>query len=293
MKLHLAANRFKVFAGAIFFGCITGCSVIDPGEDIPSYVHINAMSVNAIGGSSGQGSSSSKITDAWVYMDGQLVGAFEMPCTFPVLAEGNHHFLVRAGVKMNGTGSTRAIYPFYRGWEGDLTLTRGQVKQLAPDPVVDYFPGNFPAVWMEDFGSSGISINSESSYNGVILRDTISNNPYALEGGFGYVYLNSSDTMDWVGRSSSIFSLNATGEVWLELNYKCNEEFTVGIIGYTNDYHSWVVVEPSENWNKIYIRLTDVIATTLSTSPYRIYFAMHQTNVARPYLFLDNIKLIK
>lgn len=291
MKLQLTANLFKLIAGVTIFGCVAGCSVFDPAEEIPSYLHINAMSLNAVG--TQQGSSNSKITDAWVYMDGTLLGAYEMPCTLPILAEGTHHFLIKAGVKMNGTNATRAIYPFYKGWEGDLTLTRKQVTTISPNPVVEYFPGNFPLDWLDDFSQPGLSITSLSSYNGVIKRDTIANNPYALEGAFGYVYLNSSDTTDWVGLSADSYYLNAAGEVWLEFNFRCNEEFTIGIVGSQNDYHSWVVGSPSENWNKMYIRLTDVIANTQSTTPFHIYFAMHRTSVDRPYLFLDNIKLIK
>lgn len=98
-------------------GFFTTCSIVDPAEDIPSYIHIDNITLSAIGN---QGSSSAAITEAWIFMDGELVGGFELPCTVPILAAGNHSFIIKGGVKMNGLTSTRAIYPSWKGWEGTL-----------------------------------------------------------------------------------------------------------------------------------------------------------------------------
>ena len=115
MKQFVAAYLQKILFGSFLLGCFSGCSVFDPAEEIPSYLHIDAMTLTATGN---QGSSTSDITDAWVFMDGQLLGGFELPCTIPILAEGAHNFIIRGGVKMNGLSSTRAIYPAWKGWEG-------------------------------------------------------------------------------------------------------------------------------------------------------------------------------
>ena len=61
-----------------------------------------------------QGSNFKAITDAWVYVDDGLIGAFELPATIPVLAEGKHKLEIRPGIKLNGISSTRAPYPFYQ-----------------------------------------------------------------------------------------------------------------------------------------------------------------------------------
>lgn len=286
MKQRLAVNLFKVLAGAIFFGCVTGCRVLDPAEDIPSYVHIDCITANG---------STSKITDAWIFMDGTLIGGFELPCTVPVLAEGTHHFIIRAGVKQNGLSSTRAIFPFYKGWEGDVTLTRTQTTDLNCLSV-DYFPA-ITTVWSEDFNNSaGIGIITDASYNPPLFRrGTDPAQQMPGQGGYGYVVCGaaSSDSAMWIGRSGAAFALDATGEVWLEVNYKCNESVSVGITGSANDFHEWVALLPSADWNKIYIRLTDVIANAPSTSPYKIYFATQTTASSGAYVYLDNIKLLK
>lgn len=286
MKQLSAASFFRLPALGILMIFLAGCSVFDPAEEIPSYLHIDSMTLNAIG--SQQGSSSSNITDAWIYMDGELIGGFELPCTVPILAEGTHHFIIRGGVKMNGLAATRAIYPFYKGWEGDITLTRAQ-KTDVDNLVVEYFTGNFPAVWMEDFDGAGFSITSDAQYNASMRRRTGTD---ALEGNYGYAILDA-DSTNIIARSSNSFPLDATGEVWLEVNYKCNQSFSIGLVGNANDFHEWLVVSPNESWNKVYIRLTDAIADTPSTSPYQIYFAMNNGSNSQSYLYLDNIKLLK
>ena len=61
---------------------------------------------------------STKITDAWVTMDGQFLGVFEIPCIIPIHLANNlqsslHSFDIYPGIKVNGISATRAQYPFY------------------------------------------------------------------------------------------------------------------------------------------------------------------------------------
>ena len=75
-------------------------------EGIPSYIQINEIVLE-------DESVTSNITDAWVYIDEQLQGVYELPANFPVLAEGKHKLRIKAGIKDNGIASTRVIYPLY------------------------------------------------------------------------------------------------------------------------------------------------------------------------------------
>ena len=43
-------------------------------------------------------------------MDGTFLGAFELPSTIPILADGEHNFSIYAGVKANGISATRIRY---------------------------------------------------------------------------------------------------------------------------------------------------------------------------------------
>src|SRR5687767_2026929 len=79
----------------------TGC---DKEEPVPSYIHIDSISLNSI--YSTQGTSDHKITDAWVFVNEQYVGVYELPATFPVLYEGTQNIRIKAGIKKNGISAT-------------------------------------------------------------------------------------------------------------------------------------------------------------------------------------------
>lgn len=270
-----------VAIGAFAFG---GCSVFDPAEEIPSYLRINSIGLT-INNSSVEGTASHKITDAWVYVDGQLIGGFEMPVNIPVLAEGPHQVLVLAGIKQNGQSSTRAIYPYYKGWESTVTFTRGQ--SVVVSPVVEYYPTtNF--MWMCDFDGAGTTI-TELSQN----RMTVISGASAFEGESAYVTLNA-DTNEFYAHSSFPMAFNGSYDVYLELNYKCNQNFVIGLYNATNgNFIPWCDVSESQSWNKIYIRLNDAILTQQPGGNYHVYIAMKKSSsVANPWLAFDEIKLI-
>lgn len=264
-----------------------GCSVFDPAEDIPSYIRINAISLQ-INNSVTEGSSSQKITDAWVYVDGELIGGFEMPVSVPILKEGTHEILVLAGVKQNGLSSTRAIYPFYKGWSSTVTLTRGQVLEV--NPVVEYYPTtNF--MWMCDFDGAGTNINDNfGAWPGRLQEIT---GPMAFEAESGYVTLTT-DTNEFYAQSSSSYTFDGGYDIYLEMNYACSQPFSVGLYNTTNgNYIPWVEIGESTSWNKIYIRFNDALLSQPPGGIYHVYIAMKKSeSVSNPWLTIDELKLI-
>ena len=54
----------------LFIGFISSCRLIDQPEKIPSFIHIEDIAFSI--SNSLEGSQSEKITDAWVYVDGNL-----------------------------------------------------------------------------------------------------------------------------------------------------------------------------------------------------------------------------
>jgi hypothetical protein len=292
MKHLFAANYLRIIAGALLLISAAGCKKLNPEEEIPSYIHIDAIDLN-VTNPNVQGTASHKITDAWVYVDNQILGAYELPCTLPVLAEGNHHILVRAGVKMNGSTVLRAIYPYYKGWEADVNLTRGVKSTL--EPVVEYFSGiNFGTTFMEDFDGNGNSFVRDANISAYVLDTSYG----AFEGESGFIYLNSTDTIEFIGRSTTAFPMVANTEVWLEMNYRSNDVITVGVSTPDNSI-SWAAANifPSSDWTKVYIRLNDAIGQGQleGVTQFKIYIAFRHTTGSpdEPYLALDNLKLVK
>ena len=76
-------NFIKILFGFFLISFITACDIINPEEDIPAYIEILPYEYSPESG----GSSSTKITDGWIYVDGEFLGAFNLPSTIPVLAD--------------------------------------------------------------------------------------------------------------------------------------------------------------------------------------------------------------
>src|SRR5258706_10210629 len=94
--LTLSFSHFLLFCS---------CNIINPSEQIPSYLKVNSFILHT---DTSQGSSSSKFTDVWVTVDGLAQGAYEMPAKFPLLFSGTHTVHFRAGIMLNGIAEMRS-----------------------------------------------------------------------------------------------------------------------------------------------------------------------------------------
>ncbi|HHS95849.1 MAG TPA: hypothetical protein ENJ45_04600, partial [Phaeodactylibacter sp.] len=98
---------FLLFTITLFFSC----NLINPDEKEPAYLHIASYTLSA---SSTQGGNTHKVTDAWVYVNGNSLGAYQMPVTLPVLETGEVVLEIFPGIKTNGIAELPEIYPFYK-----------------------------------------------------------------------------------------------------------------------------------------------------------------------------------
>src|SRR5438105_1721055 len=148
---------------------IISCNIINPAEPIPAYVHIDSISLST---TSLQGSSSNKIVDAWVYVDGSLIGTYEMPVTCPVLSSGSHKLTIRPGVLVDGVAATRTIYPFYTGY--DTVVNFESQKIITPVPKVTYSAAAHLS-HIEDFDQAGTNIVKVPGSDTTIIDTLITN----------------------------------------------------------------------------------------------------------------------
>ncbi|MCW3102233.1 MAG: hypothetical protein JWO09_673 [Bacteroidetes bacterium] len=296
-------NYLLFISGIILLtGLLGSCNLYNPAEPVPSYIHIQKIDLST--DPALEGSSSSKITDAWVYIDGHLLGAYELPVTFPVLEEGTHEILVKAGIKVNGISATRAPYPFYNNFKQSITLTRGAVTTVSP--AVQYVSGldwEGVNIWKEDFENpSGITLDTSASgtdtnmYHHIRTAGSIDAEVFEGEGS-GVVYIDHKNTFFEYWSSKPPFVLpRGDAPVFLELNYRSNFDFVVGVYAHSSagTVKTRVLnIHPSYSWNKIYIYLSPTIAATAGASDYSIFFGMLNNSGADGlYLNIDNIKLI-
>ena len=268
---------------------VNSCDIINPEEPVPSYIHIDKFTLNT---TSEQGSNSSKITDAWVYVDDQLIGAFELPATFPVLFDGTHNVKIKPGIKVNGIAATRAIYPFYTYYSADANLIKDSVITI--NPTITYNSATVFA-WKEAFEDGGISIES-TAFSDTIIEKTSDVNE-VFEGNYsGIVHLDENRTL-YEGESITNFDLpNGDAPVFLEMNYKTNSEIYMGLYA-NNSTQSTpfgiLYLNKTDTWNKIYINLKDAVNNSISATGFQVFFHIEKSSdVSNSTILLDNIKLV-
>ncbi len=295
--------KYNVLLPILCIVLLNSCNIYNPSEPIPSYIHVDGISVVA---TTGQGTSSSKITDAWVYIDDELVGCYEMPCTFPVLWDGTHTMKIRGGIKVNGIAANRSPYPFLDFYSQAITLQRGVISNIGTVKVKYLSSAHF--WWLEDFESNaGISIDTVSSVSDVALNIVSFPRANVFEGNnSGVAFLKSNNSI-FECRSVNSYPLN-NGDAFLELNYKCNHEFTISMAATTvapggTIENYWAQVEvitlnPSATWNKTYVYVTPAINELISeggsANRFQIYMTMQNpTAVDSIGMAIDNLKLIQ
>ena len=230
-----------------------GCK--DQPEQIPAYLEIKPFTVNAEGGASWQ-----KITEAYVYVNREYLGAYSLPASVPVLAEGDALVYVYPGIKENGILATPNIYPFLLRHEQTVHLTGGQSTNI--QPVTSYDPDTkFP--WALDRttfdGSSSIVFQN---------RDSDDNTSYSLssDGAFSGKSLLMQVTTDHPSiliASEPVVLPTNNQQVWLELQYKNDVVFEAYLIGKTSSGEEQTQAlfqfNKKDDWNKIYLNLTPLL----------------------------------
>ena len=297
---------------------LASCRKFEGSQKVPSYVHIESIGVDSLTDYFVYGSNTHKITDAWVYVDGNHIGTYELPSTFPVLKKGPHKVVIRGGIKVDGRSPARDMYPFYMPYEyQELNLVEDSIINL--NPVLSYFPigDEVTVAWMEDFENSNSLLPDAISDTGM-LRCT-GNEAWQSVNSFwsGKVELPP-DSLDFTIATSDEFDFykGMNGVIcMLEMDYNCNDTFFVGV-QYYKDYSletlPLVKVTPTDKthdkpqrWNKIYINIGPQMNLNSSASYFKIYFTSNLTTiedlsynheyhpVSEPrYYYFDNLKLL-
>lgn len=254
--------------------------------EIPSYIKIDSIRVNT--NYSSTGTSSHKISDAWVYINDNYVGTYELPAQFPVLASGQKRIKIRPGILKNGSSDSREYYYFYEEYEQDAELVPSEVTTLKP--LVSY-KDNVEIAWHEDFESAGNSFEYHPNSD-TIVRKT-SDPDLVFEGtASGIVNLDDdNDFFEWI--SPSFTDLPDNGRIFLELNYKTSHELIAGIYisGKTEQLRN-NVIRPKDKWNKIYLEFTDLVARYKSSQDVYFFMGFQKNEGEKAEVLFDNIKLV-
>lgn len=284
MKVYQIFILFLISAG------FTSCSIFEPASPTASYLSIDSFTVST--DYTTQGSSSSSIQDVWVITDDGYLGTFPMPAKIPVIGSGSKKITVRAGIIENGISGLRSAYPKYASYDTTLSLEPG--KNYSIKPRTTYLTG-CTFVQNEDFDDAGLTLTSTSSST-VNLQVTSAGDPNAFEGNSGVVTLSSSQPIFEVA-SSSLLQFSQVLPTYIELNYKSENDFDVGVFvnlsSGTVDQRTLLSLRASSVWKKVYISLADLGGMATNANGYKVFIRCEKSsslNTAK--LYLDNLKVV-
>ncbi|MFY0642890.1 MAG: hypothetical protein JXR19_00330 [Bacteroidia bacterium] len=223
-----------------------------------------------------------------------------MPAQIPVLKEGEQDITIIAGVKKNGSFSSRVIYPFYESVEFTREMIPGVVDTLKP---ITSYRDQVQFVWLEDFEDQTISL-VKSGANSTVDTLHIESDPSKVIDYDGTINKYSSrGTLDtgyqlFEFSSNKIFDLPRQGqEIYLEFNYRSDLELVTGIYPITGSIVSGVPIVnffSNSEWKKAYVSLKeDVNSSEYIGVDFKVFFgALKSSGDTMANVYLDNIKLI-
>lgn len=300
-----------LFLGLLLFSA--SCKKFEGSQKVPAYIHIESIEVDSLTDYFVYGANTHKITDAWVHIDDQLIGVFELPATFPVLKNGPHKVTIYGGIMVDGRSSARDRYPFYQPWTvQNLNLVEDSIVNLSP--VMRYYPigEGTNVAWKEDFENTNTLLSDTSS--DVNLNRVSGVEAWQSVNSFwsGKVELPP-DSLDFTVVTADQFNFykNTNGVYCLlEMDYNCNDTFLVGIQYYLDYYLETLPIikvtptdkthDKPERWNKIYINIGPYMNEFQRASYFKLFFtsnlAMEGSEyhpISEPrYYYFDNLKLL-
>lgn len=307
-------TRKTTLFALLFLGTVlSSCHKFD-GLSVPSYIRIDSITLNADYYT--YGANTRNFTTAWVYIDDDLIGCYELPTTFPVLKKGPHNVKIYGAININGIGATRSPYPFCRPYVYEnLNLVQDSIVNLAP--VVEYYPigagCNFG--WKEDFEST-CSLQPTSDSDTSMARIGGSEAWHSENSFYSGMVVLPPDSLDfWVaGPEMTCHKDLADGYCMLELDYNTNDPIFVGLMYYQNytlhidplltiQATDTVNAQP-QKWKKIYVNFSHVMKEHVSASYFKVFFTSDRTvppEYGEPeyfpaskqrYYYFDNLKVL-
>ena len=278
----------------LFFIAIIGIAACNPEESEPAYLVINNVTISS--NPTTQGSNCSNVKDVWVYVDNQYLGTYQLPARIPVLESGNKSVILRAGILENGISATHSAYPLYAANNKSINIIPGQ------ESIIDTFNvAYFPAIqytWYEDFEKDaiggGFSLSPEPSNN---LAPLSTDSLDVFEGVRCLkLKVDGTNYISDIETNGDGYVLYRGKDIYLEMNYKCDHAFTVGLRGMlANDKRNIPILlfNPSSIWKKTYINLSKFVNANYDVPKFKVYFYLNTSpGGSEATVYLDNLKLI-
>ena len=291
---NMSKHLFFILLIVLFFSC----NSFEGEQEIPAYVHVDDILL-VDNPDIDEGFLDIGIDDVWVFVDHEDLGAYELPIDIPVLADGKHSFGFRPGVKLSGVAATRTYYPFFELIEEEIDLKIGEYSY--PQLKTRYKNSTlFP--WRENFEDQSSSLKRMVDSDTMMFVKSRGQNDSIYGQMMGAVYLTNARPKAELSTNYQegygCYEIdNISIPIFVELSYKTNNEFGIGVIvksGGVSYKEPVAVVRSSPNkWKRIYVNITPNLEKYGNIDYINILFhAEKEEDVAEAIILLDNLKLV-
>jgi hypothetical protein len=277
-----------LFASFLLSGCIKN-------NPDPAWIEVNKWTLLANADLENvEGALSHNFSDAWVYVNDKVIGVFEVPFKIPVLQSGTCNIKLYPTIRVNGTASTKKIYPFVDKFE--ITAELVQNKTLTINPITKY--NSYTQFWIEDFEDASIKINTDPTSVDAMIVGT---DPLIMKWNrYGVVTLDAVES-NWSAYTTEELALPKGQEVYLEIDYYNTNAVITGVIALSssaapknNEYIRLNTQDPSKvKWKKMYIDLSEIVSYSSGANSFLMSFqAKLDEGDSDGIIVLDNIKVV-
>ena len=289
---HILTMKFTVTLSLFFSACffISSCNK-GPTGGIPFYLRMDTAVVTAPPGVTAS-SNTQGIQDVWVEEGANNIGAYELPCNFPVLEKDSVRFVINPGVWQSSESTNPVIYPFLN--PDVFTLYATPANQYRHVPTFTYKAAS-QVLFNEDFelgmdyNSSMMRVRDSAKYGNYCGKITVSP-------GDSSVVTCQQHASQGVGTGNCPYTLTTGQEIWVEMDYKSDVPFWSGIIAHfssgATDTIQVLFLLPTTTWSKEYIKLSATVGQE-DASTFNLYFqALNPSGFAGGSVYLDNIRIV-
>ena len=268
---------------------LESCGITDNDQPIPYYLDLkNVQTTEPLTGAPG----THKMTEIWVFADGQIQGVYPLPAKVPLIWEDRQTTIrILPGIRNNGMNDTPVLYPFLK--EIELTITPEQLKVYTV-PLVFRYIDNCKFSVNENFENSNIfnfylDPNSESRLEQTTDMASTGQKSAAIT-------LTKAGVFTEIGSAIEVVKgQNLRGKSYVEFDYKGEGEIAVGIaktLGTITTIEYFLFVPAKPDWNRIYVDVTDKTSSN-NYDTYRLLLGFTKTgNSAETKIYIDNYKHI-
>jgi hypothetical protein len=283
----------KIISFILILFLFTSCIKNNPD---PSWLEISPWELIENPNEQGMaGTLSHSFKEAYVTVNGKILGYFQLPAKLPILIYGNSDITIYPAVRNNGISATKKIYPFCKEYQINAELKANETVKI--QPVTNYINNLF--YWVEDFEDAAFDLQTMPESKASLIKD---NKAQYLKYGnyYGYVKLNKIDSI-WVCESIPFYNVPKQGaEVYLEIDYMTTNPMLTTLNAYVDG-----IIRPNPNiqlnsydiqeigWKKIYIDLKELVSSYNNASHFvHVFTAILQKGLSEGEIFIDNIRFV-